>query len=248
MTAPKVMMYGGGRQSIATIVLIIQGKVSMPDIVCIADTGREKETTWNYLRDHVQPAFPKQIHIIKKSDFATVDLWGGADKDTLLIPAWTRQSGKLGKLETFCSNEWKARVCDRWLKKVCGIKKWQTWFGFSIDEPKRWKHRKRLYGDSQYFPLVETVPTTKQGCVGIVESFGWPPPIHSACWMCPLQDDNDWLDNTPQDQQRAIDFDNNIRKIDPHVFVHHSGIPLSEVIFKRTERTKEPCDSGLCML
>lgn len=241
-------MYGGGRQSIATIVLIIQGKIPMPDIVCIADTGREKETTWNYLANYVMPAFPKKIHIIKKEDYATVDLYGGKDKDTLLIPAWTNQSGKIGKLETFCSNEWKARVCDRWLKKTMGIKEWQTWFGFSIDEPKRWKKRKELYGDKQKFHLVDTVPTTKQGCVDLVAEYGWPSPIHSACWMCPLQDDNDWLDNTPNDRMKALNFDEEIRKIDPHVFLHHSGKPLAEVELKRTSRTKEPCDSGLCMV
>jgi hypothetical protein len=242
---PSVWMYGGGRQSISIAVLIIQGRIPKPDYAIIADTGREKSTTWAYLEKWVQPAYPDTIHRIFKDDFATVDLWGGKDKDSLLIPAFTLPSGKL---ETFCSNEWKARVCDRWLKRVAGVKKYQPWIGFSIDEPKRWKKKKELQGDGIYFPLVETVPTTKAECAKIVTDFGWPEPIHSACWMCPLQDDFDFSNNTYEDQIKAKEFDRQLRLKDPNVFIHRSRVPYSDVVLNPARHEKEPCDSGLCML
>lgn len=239
-------MYGGGRQSIYICALIIQGKLPIPDFTIIADTGREKETTWNYLRDFVQPNYPRTIHRVLKEQFATVDLWGGKDKDSLLIPAFTLPDGKL---ETFCSNEWKERVCSRFLKKTVGLKKWVTWIGFSVDEPLRYNRRRKALGDSVWFPLVDGVPTTKQGCVDGVEAHGWPKPIHSACWMCPLQDDNDRLSNTPADHQRAIDFDADLRLKDSNVFIHRSRVPYSEVVLVRSvKKEKDACDSGLCMI
>src|SRR5882672_1533004 len=124
-TIPTVFMYGGGRQSICIAALIIEGKLPVPDFTVIADTGRDKETTWAYLEQHVQPEYPRSIHRISKATFATVDLYRHteAGETYLLIPAFTKgENGEQGKLETFCSNEWKSRVCDRWLKRVCGIK------------------------------------------------------------------------------------------------------------------------------
>lgn len=244
-------MYGGGRQSARIAVLVCQGKLPVPDFTIIADTGHEKETTWAYLDKYVQPAYPRSIHRIKASEFATVGLYRNtaAGDSYLLIPAFTRgEDGKLGKLETYCSNEWKARVCDRWLKRAVGLKQWVTWIGFASDEPKRFNSKRKAMGDAVYFPLVDTVPTAKDECAKKVMEYGWPEPVHSACYMCPLQDDDDRLDNTPADHQRAIEFDAALREKDPNVFIHRSLKPYSEVVLIPSGEHKEPCDSGLCML
>lgn len=247
---PSVWMYGGGRQSIRIATLIIQGKIPTPDVICIADTGREKQSTWDYLSNYVQPALKgiREVYVVSKEKYATVDLWGGADKDSLLIPAFSNINGGLSKLSPFCSNEWKARVCDRFLKKELRIKEFVSWIGFSVDEPLRYKPRKESNGDSVWFPLVEGVPQTKSQCVQGVMDFGWPSPVHSACWMCPNQTDNEWLDNSAADQSKAIEFDREIRLKDPNAFLHRSCKPLDQVTFVRTNKPKEPCESGLCML
>lgn len=244
-------MYGGGRQTIAIIVLILQGRLPMPDHVVIADTGREKQGTWDYLNNIVQPNFPKEIYRIKKEEYATVDLFRHtkAGDSYLLIPAWTKgPNGEKGKLETYCSNEWKLRVCDRFIKNQLEIKDWVSWIGFSADEGKRFNSKRRSMGDDVYFPLVDGVPLTKQDCVDLVTSFGWPMPRHSACWMCPLQDDGNWLDNTAEDQAKAVELEKELRKSDPGLFLHPSLVPLGEVVFDKSKQVKETCDSGVCML
>lgn len=241
-------MYGGGRQSITICCLIIEGKLPIPDFTIIADTEREKETTWVYLDKHVRPHYPKRIYRIKKSDWATVDLYGGKDRDTLLIPAFTNVNGALGKMETFCSNEWKARVCDRFLKKQLGIRDWISWIGFSVDEPLRYNAKRRSMGDKVWFPLVDGIPMTKEQCASYPQyTFGWPEPVHLACWMCPLQDDVNWDQNTPSDAAKARQFDRNIRRNDPNVFLHRQCVPLSRVNFFAPGYVNKPCDSGLCM-
>jgi hypothetical protein len=51
-----VWSYGGGTQTAAIAVLILQGKLPKPDIAVMADTGREIQSTWDYLYTVVQPA------------------------------------------------------------------------------------------------------------------------------------------------------------------------------------------------
>lgn len=251
MKLPTVLMYGGGRQTIAIIVLILQGKLPMPDFIVIADTGREKQTTWDYLNKFVKPVLSIPVHRIDKSKYATVDLYREtrAGDRYLLIPAFTKETnGKEGKLETYCSNEWKLRVCDRFLKREIGLRDWISWIGFSADEPKRFNAKRRSMGDKVWFPLVDGVPTTKEECVKLVMEFGWPMPRHSACWMCPLQDDGNWLDNTPDDMEKAVILEKQMQLQDPNVFLHRSLVPIGEVVFDRSKQAKEPCDSGVCMV
>jgi hypothetical protein len=50
-----VWSYDGGVQSVAIGVLIREGVLPGPDLAVIADTGRERRTTWDYLRDVMQP-------------------------------------------------------------------------------------------------------------------------------------------------------------------------------------------------
>lgn len=50
------LSYGGGKQTISIITLILEGKLPKPDLIVIADTGREVKTTWEYLDQVVQPA------------------------------------------------------------------------------------------------------------------------------------------------------------------------------------------------
>lgn len=242
----SVWMYGGGRQSACIAALIVQGKLPAPDIAAIADTGREKQSTWDYLREVIQPALPFKIHIISKSLYATVDLWGGKDDETLLIPAYTNESGEIGKLSNFCSNEWKVRVVDRWLSKR-GITHYQKWIGFSIDEPKRWIKMNQVQGDYVRLPLVDDCPTAAADAIRIVESMGWPKPKHSSCWMCPNMGDVEWSELSPEEFEMACQFDEKIRLRDPNAFLHKSCIPLRQVKMNRTEQPR-PCDSGVCFV
>ena len=242
----EVWMYGGGVQSCAIAALITQGKVPPPDIAVIADTGREKQSTWDYLRNVVQPAINFQIEIVKKDDFATVDIWRG---DTSLLPSFSNIKGDTAKLPTYCSNEWKKRVIERWLRKIKGVKKFVKWIGFSLDEARR-VIRMRKSGDAVYFPLIETVPINRHECVSLVEKMGWPTPPRSACWMCPNMNHGEWQDlkeNSPSEFAAAVALEVEVRAKDPHAFFHRSCKPLDQVDFEREpDLFSRPCDSGLC--
>lgn len=245
----EVWNCGGGRQSAAILALICMDRLPKPNIAAIADTGRENSSTWEYFEKVLLPAarsIGMEIIRIPKEQYATVDLWGGADGNTLLIPAFTTETGKVGKLPNFCSNEWKTRVVARWLSEQ-GVSNIRKWLGFSVDEPLRWMPHQR--NDFVYCPLVE-LEVTKPGCFKLCAEMKWPAPVHSSCWMCPNKSDNEWIDlkdNHPADFANAVAIDYDIRKRDPHAWLHQSALPLDQVKFEPSKAGTQ-CPTGECFV
>jgi hypothetical protein len=187
------------------------------------------------------------LHRVKKSEYATVDLYGGEDGATLLVPAFTNQSGEIGKLSNFCSGEWKKRVVQRWINAQ-GVKQAETWLGISTDEMgriqkdtgKKWKTR---------YPLIEQA-MNRGDCVALVNRMGWPEPPRSSCWNCPNHTQHEWKDirdNKPLDWSMAVQFDRDIRVKDKNAFLHHDCIPLEFAdLSEKNGVLFQHCDSGLC--
>lgn len=239
--------FGGGTQTAAIAVLIKQGKLPMPDLIGFADTGREVSETWQYLNSVIRPAgFDVQII---GHNYATVDLYRDEE---LLIPAFTRRNGgNIGQMNTFCSNEWKQRVCRRWLRDR-GVTDCEVWLGISTNEMHRMKDS-GLNWYRHYYPLIERFRLSRAQCVALVESFGWPTPPKSRCYMCPMQSSLEWHDlrtNHYDDYLKAIALENKIRDKDQDVYLHHYALPLNKAIDLTDTQPSmfDGCDSGYCMV
>ena len=77
---PIVWSYGGGTQTAAIAVLVLQGRLPRPDHIIMADTGREATATWDYLDTVVQPALEAEgmrVEVAPHS-LASKDLWDNA--------------------------------------------------------------------------------------------------------------------------------------------------------------------------
>jgi hypothetical protein len=253
MTRTQIWSSGGGVQSTAIAALIVQGRLPKPDLAVIADTERELSTTWAYMEATTLPALASvgvTLHRVKKSTYATVDLYGGKNKDSLLIPAFTTQESEIGKMPGFCSNEWKLRVVQRWARHEHGVKAATLWMGISTDEQKRasiptgkWQKR---------YPLIE-LNLSREDCFSVVREMGWPEPVRSSCWMCPNHREDEWLwqqKAAPADHRKAVYFEREIRRRDPHVWLHPSAMPLDHVEFNEQEDVMfgKNCQSGLCFV
>jgi hypothetical protein len=251
MNRTQIWMSGGGTQSAAIAALIVRGDMAAPDLAVIVDTEREQSTTWSYMDDVIAPALERaSVPLVRvpKSRYATVDVFGGADGNSLLIPAFTTQGGDIGKLSGYCSNEWKRRVAQRWAVKERGVVAATSWVGFSTDELERvpkpqtgkWQDR---------FPLIEQ-KMNRGDCIALVERMGWPTPPRSSCWMCPNHTQIEWRDirdNKPDDWRRAVQFDKWIRTKDPHAYVHADAVPLDEAdLDDKNESLFGRCESGAC--
>jgi len=241
----QVWSCGGGVQSAAIGALIVQDRLPKPDFAVIVDTERERESTWQYFDTVLHPALLAvgvDIVRVRKSDYATVDLWGGADGDTCLIPAFTDGAGKL---PGYCSNEWKSRVVSRWLRAQGVVPtKAKTWIGISVDEMRRVRS-----GQGNRYPLIFDVTMRREGCLALVRSMGWPQPPRSSCWMCPNAVNDEWRrlrDEWPDDWQRAIDLEREIRSRDPRITLHRSGLPLDQSPIDKPESDQLDMFDNMC--
>lgn len=239
---------GGGTQSCAIAALIIEGVLPPPDLAAIADTGYEQSTTWDFLERVIQPRMPFEIVRVPASKFATVGLYGGKNKDTLLIPAFTNQSGEIGKLPAFCSNEWKRRVIERWARAK-GVKGGEFWIGFSTDEPQRMKLNQPGKWTERY-PLVEQRMNRGDCMAAVLRVFGEYPPS-SSCWMCPnhTNEEHRKVRERPDEWSLLIKFDRAIREKDPNAFLHPDCVPIEEAdLDDRNESLFTRCESGQCFV
>jgi hypothetical protein len=236
----NVWSCGGGVQSIAIAALIVQGRLPKPDYSVIADTGYERSSTWEYME-----FLQTQIHvdIVKASEYATVGLWGGKEKNTLLVPAFSDINGP-SKLPNFCSNEWKQRVIDRWLRGK-GVKQYRKWLGFSTDEARRAKDF------DAYYPLIE-LGMSRDACMALIGRMGWPSPPRSSCWMCPNHSAQEWREiKESKDWASVVAFEKAIQRKDRNAWLTKEMIPIEEVDF--SERNADlfadsGCESGQCFV
>ncbi len=241
----EILSYGGGTQTVAMCVLVAQGKLPRPDYVIAADTGREMPSTWEYAARYMRPLLASlglELHIAGH-ELATVDVWAG--NGDLLVPAYT----DTGKLPTFCSDKWKARVVRRYARQVLGTGTDLTmWIGFSLDE------MKRIKGDEgRRYPLIDLM-LTKADCEAVILAAGLPLPHKSRCWMCPHQHNAEWREVRADTAlwRQAVELDQEIRDNDERggVFLHPQRVPLELADIDADDR-KEPnrqCAFGLCFV
>lgn len=231
--------YGGGVQSAAIAVLVQRGQLPAPDHVVIADTGREAEATWAYMREVIEPFLGRKF-TVAGHELSTVDLYSG--NGDLLMPMFTSSGGKL---PTFCSTEWKRRVVHRQLRSL-GVKSCRLWMGISVDEIGRAKPSSVAWIEHR-FPLIMDFPMHRTECLALVASAGLPEPPRSSCWCCPHRRDDEWASLPADELAKAIRLEEELREKDPGVFLHRSRVPLSQVEFSTGEQADlfGECD-GYC--
>lgn len=241
----EILNYGGGTQTVAMCVLVTQGKLPMPDYVIAADTGREMPSTWEYADRYMRPllaAVGLDLHIAPHT-LATSDLYSG--NGDLLLPVYT----ETGKLQTYCSGEWKRNVVRRYARRVLGTGTDLTnWIGFSLDEVRRVKGE-----DGRRYPLIDLM-LTGADCQAIILAAGLPLPHKSRCWMCPHQHNAEWREvrADPELWRQATELDAELRENDERggVWLHATRAPLEQADIDAEDR-REPnrqCAFGLCFV
>lgn len=251
----EVLNYGGGRQTVAGILLIVQGILPRPHRIVIANTGREKTSTWDYLDEVANPILSTigmQVEIAPR-ELAYVDLY--AHNGDMLIPVYT----KTGKLSAFCSSEWKKRVVQRYLRGQGITGPVRNWIGYANDEQRRIKQTKEDITGPWYrrFPLVELM-LNKVDCQEIIKKAGLPMPPPSSCYMCPNMPNEEWRgvrDNYPDDFVKACQLDEELRAADidnggSGVWLHHSRVPQRDADLSVEDRgdTSRQCALGMCFV
>lgn len=254
MIRAEILSFGGGTQTCAMVELVLQGRLPRPEVILMADTGREASETWTYMRENVEPRLAEvglSVEIAPHT-WATVDLT--AKNGDLLMPVYT--AGGVGQLPNYCSNEWKKRVVMRALRNLGygPAKPVRLWLGISVDELTRAGASGTDWVQNHY-PLLFDVPMRRDECRRLLLDAGWPEPPKSSCWMCPYRGNAQWRrlrDHFPGDWAKAVALDYKLRETDADAFVHRSGVPLDQAKID-TEGSDQiglfgpdECDSGYC--
>lgn len=204
----KVLSFGGGLQTVAMIVLHAQGKLPI-DRVIFADTGCEKPETYWYMENYIKPII--QIDTVQSHLGGMFEYCENIKRIPSPIYRW-------------CTDKFKVRP----LRKAVG-KDDLVMVGFAADEAKRVKEQYGKLG--RQFPLIE-MGITSADCNRIIQDYGWPVPLKSACYICPYQRWNNWnwlKANHPDLLQKAVDLEllsYEIRPQDRENFGLFGGKPL----------------------
>ncbi len=252
MSRVQLWSCGGGRQSAGIAALIVEGRLPKPDHVCMVALEWERKATFRYVCEYVRKAMRKlgvPFTFISRKKYATVGFLSGEDGTSVVLPAYSNQSGEDSKLPEFCSNEWKRRVAMRWASEQPGWKERgvDCWVGISWDERQRRRAPSTKWFHAVY-PLLDVAPMGVAGCYEAVRRQGWPEPPRSRCYHCPNQSDAEWAELTPEEWELACKRDEWIRQTDPHAFLHKKMIPLRQVTLKPEEAGlfTGGCSSGTC--
>lgn len=228
---PIAWACGGGVDSTAIAVLICQGELPPPDYAWIVDVGYEPQSTWDYVHNVLQPNLANvgvTLHILRTTDYTHNDL---VRLGYPTIPAYRkREDGSIQKLHTHCSNGWKARVAERWLRSQ-GVKAIEQWVGIAAEETRRIRESDKAWVRLRY-PLVER-GLSRADCLYLIGQAGWPMPERSSCYLCPHRSQGDWrrlAARNYEDFRRAVEAEKVIQKTNPDIYLHRSGLPLDVAV------------------
>ncbi|MEZ9892627.1 hypothetical protein AB4356_09620 [Vibrio lentus] len=251
----NILSSGGGTQSNATIVLISQGKLPKPDLIIMSDTEREMSEVFDYQKKYIKPICDDMgvdYIIVPKSEYTKNDITD-VKGNNVLPPVFTEWNGRddyglCGKQPGFCSDKWKKDIVRRVCNERFPKSQFDMWLGITTDEIKRvkptigkWQNR---------YPLIE-LRLSRSEAIGTVQNAGLPTPPRSACWMCPNRHDSEWQymkERCPRDFKKAVQFEQDLQKEYPHLWLHKSGVPIGEVVFTdgQLDMFYSFCDSGMC--
>lgn len=215
---------GGGVESVALAVLIIQGRIPKPDYAVMIACGYDAGHTLAYATDVLIPnlaAVGVTLNIVKSGPHDLISPNG-----ILAIPAYTQRDGKIIKYNTYCNNRFKVQPAMAWIRAQ-GVKRCENWVGVSAGEAVRARPSTKAWITYRY-PLVE-LGIDRDECAWIIGNHGWPKVEHSSCIMCPQQTEWEWQKMKhchPDDYERARQIEADIRRVMPGVYLRRSLRPL----------------------
>lgn len=201
-----VVAYGGGVNSVAMMLLLLEQQRSVKHIL-FSDTGGEKPGTYDYNAMFSEYLVKEGMPGINR---LPVFKEGGLFRDCI---ANKRMPSIVYGFKT-CSEVWKRRP----FIKFCNDNQvWPvlTYKGYDAGEPTRVKPDREAR-EQMAFPLVEA-EMDRDDCKALIIRHGLPLPPKSACFFCPASSPEDVRSLPPDLLAKAIELERNAKKIDAGV-------------------------------
>lgn len=197
----KIVAYGGGVNSVALMLLLID-KGIRPDYILFSDTLGEKPGTYSYndmFSDYLQSInYPP---ITKLPPLHEKGLYNDCIENK-------RMPSIVYGFKT-CSEVWKRRPYIRFCNKN-NLWPVTCFKGYDAGEPARVKPD-REHRESMVFPLVEA-EMDREDCINLILSKGLPVPPKSACFFCPASSPEDVRSLPTELQKLAVQMEQNAKK------------------------------------
>lgn len=208
----RVLSWGCGLQSTTLAVMSALGEIDQLDAVLTADTGWERQVTYEIRDWYIDWLRERGMHV---EVIQTGDIRVDAVGKSTHMPFWT-DSG--GPLQRHCTRELKIRPIKRRIRELLGYDASkpphppagvvEVWMGITVDEWTRAK-RSRVKFIRHRWPLLE-LRMDREDCADWLKAHGLPIPPKSACVCCPYRRASEWIEmreQAPGEFQAAIDFD-----------------------------------------
>ena len=250
---PVVLSLGAGVQSTALALMAAKKAVSpMPEFAIFADTQAEPQYVYDHL-EYLIKVLPYPVEVVTAGSLTEKSLQerhrkkDGTSYMAKEIPLFgILPSGKItGALGRQCTSDFKIQPIIKYLRKKFNIKRGEKnpmvtqWLGISWDEVQRMKPSRVPFTVYEW-PLID-LRMRRSHCEQWLLDNDFKIPPRSACYYCPFHSDVEWREirnKAPEDFQKAIEFDKQIRakflkydKMNMEVFLHRSCKPLDEVDF-----------------
>jgi hypothetical protein len=258
--ATPTVSFGGGRQTVAMLVLAAQDRIPHRRFL-FANVGDRAENpdTLVYFHEHAVPY--AEAHGLELRELRWIDRTGRVrdlyddivrlDR-SMHIPV--RDDGGFGNRK--CTARYKIEVVAREMKRLGGTvdNPAEVAIGISVDEIER-AHPgvdKRQPWTTKTYPLLD-LGLRVSDCLRIVADAGLPQPPRSACSFCPFQGQQEWQ---RQRREHPALFERNVA-LDALLRARHerlrrgpAGLASPTVTLDRAvsdQMSFGDCDSGWCM-
>lgn len=266
MSELRIFSNGGGRQSIAALVLSAQGLIDYKwHVFCDVGADSENPATLDYVHNVAIPyakANGIRFDVVMKKDKQgnqkTLTQMIHADKSGVKIPAYMA-GGAPGNRS--CTDIFKIKVFQKYAFQNRGEAEGVViGLGITVDEIQRARTteqemiRSKFYTQRDY-PLLN-LGLSLNDCVGIIGNAGLPIPPKSSCYFCPFKTTAGWLNlkrEQPELFQKAVALEKHINETRKNisrdkVYLHRSLKPLEQAVGDQSSfLDNDFCESGFCM-
>lgn len=217
-----VLSYGGGVNTVALMILVIERKLPLDEVV-FADTGNEVPETYAHIpvtRAYLEgQGIPFRV-VTKKNGKSLYQ----ASWDRRVIPS---------AMWRWSTREFKIRPIYAYYRSLATHV--NQYMGIAYDEWHRMKDSLVSYV-TNLFPLVEW-KMTRQDCVQVIQKAGMPVPVKSGCYFCPFNSLERWkwlLENHPDLFEKAVVLEEHSKhfprqRLTDQVYRHRASVTLREL-------------------
>jgi len=171
----QVLSFGGGVQSTAMVLMVLEGTLPIPDLIIHSDTGAEMPYTYEITNKI------KSLCDANKIPFVIVKSKKGKIDDYYL----SKNSVPVVGFRS-CTDNFKIRPQRQYIREIVGskngVKLADVWLGITTDEAHR-NYESNVKWVSNKFPFLE-LNLSRTDCIKINEKYNFYVK-KSGCYMCP---------------------------------------------------------------